>query len=692
MAPLRRRTRTRNEQGAVAIIVALSLTALLVACAMVLDFGLVRVDRQVDKSVADAATTAGLNGLNGGDGRPRPFRGVCTAVRFLRANDARFANVTSAAGTWTDGAGAGKANGCTDTGLQNQVCTPGSNASWARYSWTGTYQGDPLSVTIQSGYSLQGTTGWREDTLAAAAADSNDTAQGCDQLAVVIRQNRKPGLGSLATSADLVSSIRTVGRVKAGPGGDAPAMLLLKRTGCPVLSTGSNGGGSYIHVYGAVSAGGRTQPGSIHSDSDGSGCSGGIFQGKAGNGVVSYAAPTAGNPSVADSTKPGQITSVAGANGVSIGTVRDSAANVYGSSALSETAAGTATKAEPTGRGLVTRSLVDDRYLGLGPVATGVRSAVNNAQSTVFSTLTAGNAGTNGYKVVNSCNATAASLTALSITSTSNVFVNCTAPAGYVGTAPILGKTVVFAGSVKPPNDAVGVALPNADHVYVFGDPTKDAISLGNGSKLSVHTAGNLSGATCSNAQTASKAIMMVRAGDIKQTGGTLQLCNTSVIMMGGQPNGCLPTTSGTAPSQTPCGGGTGDGQLSQTGGNVDWTAPNQYDLMSLDSGDPNPVLAPGWTDSNGPEDLALWSESAGNSSSSTYNMNGGGTLHTVGVFMVPNADSFSIGGGAHQDLTNAQYVAASIALNGNTTSISMRVDPNSAITLPKLKMVGLVR
>jgi hypothetical protein len=61
------------------------------------------------------------------------------------------------------------------------------------------------------------------------------------------------------------------------------------------------------------------------------------------------------------------------------------------------------------------------------------------------------------------------------------------------------------------------------------------------------------------------------------------------------------------------------------------------------------------------------------------------------GVFMVPNADSFSIGGGSHQNLTNAQYIATSIALSGST-QLSMAVDPNAAVTLPKLKTVGLVR
>jgi hypothetical protein len=215
-----------------------------------------------------------------------------------------------------------------------------------------------------------------------------------------------------------------------------------------------------------------------------------------------------------------------------------------------------------------------------------------------------------------------------------------------------------------------------------------------------VHTSGNtVPDPTitnkCSTAVTGSstnKAVLFVKNGGIKQNGGTLQLCYTTLMLMGGGPTGCLPTTNGTAPNATPCPGATmGNGQISQTGGNIDWTAPNQYDRMTLANGDPDPLYSPGWTDVNGPEDLALWSESAGNNSSTTYNMNGGGLFHVQGVFMVPNADSFNIGGGSHQNLTNAQYVATSIALGGST-QLSMAVDPNAAVTLPKLKTVGLVR
>jgi hypothetical protein len=668
--------------------------ALLLASAMVLDFGLVRVDRQVNKSGADAAVVAGLNGLTNGDNNPYPYRGVCQALTYLQANGPRFASVTAATGTWTNGLGNPTANGCTDATYRAQKCVPGSTSSWARFTWNGTYQTTAFKVVIQSGYDLA-SSGFKEETLPAAAADQDDKQQGCDSLAVTITENRKPGLGSLASTADLVSTIRSVGRVISKPIGDAPAMLLLKQSGCPILSTGSNGGGSYIRVYGAISSSGNSQPGTIHADSSGVGCSGSIFEGKSPNGIVAFAAPLPSNPSSPDPTRPGVISSVAGSNNVALGTVRDAAANVYGSAAVNETNAGTAAKIEPNGRGLVTRSIIDSRYLGLGASPqVGIKGAVANAQSSVFSKTVsnAATATTAGFDVyIDNCSPTAADLSA--VTLNSKVWINCTANGGFTGTAPIIAKTVVFSGSVKPPNSATGVTLPNAEKVYVFGDSTKDAIALSTGAVFSMHTASNMNGSLCSTSQSTNKAMLFVKAGQIKQTGGTLRLCYTTVVSMGNSTTACLPTTEGTPPTQSPCGASSmGDGQLSQNGGDVDWTAPNQYDQMTDANGDPLSFAKAAWLSVDGPEDLAFWSESAGNSSSATYNMNGQGILHTVGVYMVPNADPFTIGGGATQNLTNAQYIATSIALNGNTTAITMRVDANSAVTLPKLKVIGLVR
>lgn len=683
---LRRLDAAESERGAVAIVVALCVSLLAVVAGMVLDFGLIRVDRQVDQSAADAAALAGAHALNLGDGTPHPFAGVCTAVRYLKRNDVRFASLDESAG-WSTTAGA-TASGCTDTGLRSQTCNPTNQSSWARYDATLTYQGKPLVVAIRSGYSVAGSQ-WA-DNKSSATPDTNEE---CNQIAVVITQSRKPGLGSLATSRDLVTVVRSVGRVTTGPGGAAPAMLLLKRSGCPVLSTGSNGGGSFIHVLGALSSNGLAQPGSIHSDS-GSGCSGGsnenIFLGRAGDGIVAYAAPLVSNPSSPDPSKPGSISSALGATGVAGSPIRDALANVHGSSLLNGVG-GTAT--EPTGRGLVTRKLVDDRYF------TGVKTALTGA-SGLFSSLTAANAVSNGWVnlvAVDQCKPTQAEIVAMqtagTLNSASQLFINCTDNAGFTGggSLSIPANRVFFNGKLAPGSP---LALPNASKVYVRGRSGTGIDLNGSGAQFQMNTSGNLDASgLCTAAQSSSRATLFVYDGVLKEANNALlRLCKTTAFLMGNQGDGCVPSTAGTAPTATPCTGPSmGTGQFTQTGGGIDWTAPDEYDVMTLPNGSPDPAKAGAWANSAGPEDLALWAES-GTSNSATYNMQGGSAFHVRGVFMVPNADPFIIGGGASLNLTNAQFIATTVSLNGQSTNITMSVDPNSAITLPKLKVVGLVR
>jgi Flp pilus assembly protein TadG len=670
--------RDRSEDGAVAIIVALILTGLVVVTAMVVDFATVRLDRQASKSAADSAVMAGLRSADGGTSDIFTVRGVCGALSFLRANAPALNSLPD--------------DFCTPAAMtSNVVCDPTSPASASAsetvYKQSVTTDGITYNVLIKSPYNVSEGS-FPEESYSSLASDVSEM-NGCDQLAVIITKTRPAIFGKIATDADYTSTIRSVGRVFLGDGDTAPAMLLLKRTGCPILSTGSNSvDSSTIRLFGAVSSDGKSQPGTIHADSSGASCSGGsnqnVFLGRAARGIVALAAPMVSDPTQPDPTQPGLITSVAALNGFGAGVGYDSADNVFGSGALDEGGIAAGAKNPPVGRSLVTRKLVDERYF------TGVR-AIRDAASAVFSSVSA--ATPNGHKVLTGCNPTSADVSALSLVATDKLFVDCTDNVGYRSPVPLVAQQIVFNGKVNP---SAMLSLPSAERVYVHGS-SGDAIILSSGGGLGVHTAGNIDGATglCSNSTTGptNKAVLVVKNGQIKQSNnGTLRACYTTMLMMGGHSNACIPTSEGTAPTQTPCAGTMGTGQLSQTGGDVDWTAPNSLDVTTDADNNPFPEAIAGWEDPSGPEDLAFWSESAGNNSSTTYNMNGQGVLHTVGVYMVPNADSFSIGGGAGQVLTNAQYIATSIALNGAGTKISMKVDPNSAVTLPELNPFTLVR
>ncbi|MEO7844092.1 MAG: hypothetical protein ABIR82_02020 [Nocardioides sp.] len=687
----------RDERGAVAVIVAVSLTLLLVVAGLVLDFGLVRVDRQIDKSAADSATLAGLHALNTGDGSPHPYTGVCTAVRYLKANSGRFSGINESAG-WKNGLGAATGNGCSDTALRALACVPSNKATWAKWQWSGTSEGITLNVTVESGYSFPAVTVWPEDALPASTPDTGRASQlGCDQLAVSVTQSRKPGLGSLATSSDLVTEIRSVGRVKAVAGDSAPAMLLLKQSGCPSLRTGSNSGGSFVHVLGFASASsGLSQPGTIHADTNGVGCTGGSnsngFIGGGGDGVVAYAAPLVSNPTSPDPSKPGLITSVAALTNAGSGNVRDSLDNVYGSSALNTGG----TKAEVQGRSLLTRGLVDDRYFP------GVKSAITGA-SVEFALGAAGMPATGGWvkfpaSVSDPCKPNPAQVTAMALTPASKLYIDCAGK--FIGDnagLTIKAGTVYFRGWVNPSADLL---MPNAHHVYI-GNHTAvpGALALGTGASFQVNnSAANLSGSDCLEGPSATlqKAVLFIRSGSVKMSGSsTLRMCRTTAFLLGDSITGCVPLLPGQAPTATPClltnNSGRGNGQFTQTGGGVNWTAPDTLDVTADPTGEPLAAAVSAWADANGPEDLALWAES-GTNSSDTYNMSGGGLFKVRGVFMVPNAEPFTMSGGASLNLINAQYIASSIELNGSTTRITMSVDPNSAVPVPNIGLVGLVR
>lgn len=690
----------RDERGAVAIIVAISLTGLLVIVAMVLDFGLIRVDRQVDKSAADSAVLAGLHSLNGGDANPRPFVGVCSAINYLQQNNDRFGDLSATTGTWFNGAGAalGISNPCTDATYQAKICTPGDSTTWAKFRWVGTDDGKPLTVTIQSGYLLSTTSGFSEDSLPAAQAENDDSAQGCDQLAVLVNQTREPGLGSLATSSDLTTSIRSVGRVKSIPGGYAPAMLLLKQTGCDVLGGANNN--TKIYVEGAFATIGSdkiTQPGTIHSDSDAGGCGNNtwVYAGKQADNIVGFAAPLASNTTLADPSRPGQITLFGGSG--QTGHFYDSSTNVCGTTSLYVTPVPSGLCPSTTSikqAGRVYRKVVDDRYLA------AVQTIRNNAESE----FAVAPSYTNILSGGNCANPPAA--LSSSLTAADKLYVNCN-NFGPTSAVTINAGTIVFSSAIVNPTN---LSMPNATRVYVAGDSSvaanKNGISLGNGRTFSMHTQGNLSGGNCSNAATGpesnslttNKAVLVVKNGVINMTGGaTFRACYTTVVMLSGKGgtggDACMPgSPSSAAPSANPCTGSAytpGTGQLNMSGGNIDLTAPNQHAVMVNLDGSPNTAYSAAWADAKGPEDLAFWSESANGNPS--YNLTGGGIVHLIGVFMIPNAQPLNLSGQFTQELVNAQFVTSSISLSGGST-IAMKVDPGSAVTLPRLDLVGLVR
>ena len=637
----------RRETGAVAILAAVSMTALLVVVAMVLDFGLVRVDRQKVKSLADSTAMSGIVAGDAGTGEVYTYRAVCGALSYLKSHDA-FAALP--------------ADMCTSASLtaNSSVRCTGTASTHVAYDHELVSGPVTYRVIIKSPYVLSEGS-WSEESMSTLSGDQS-TMDGCDQVGVIITQKRKPGLGSIATDGDLAFAMRSASRaLVSGQDSLAPALILLERTACSALTVGSAGGGSgtYIQVHGS----GAT-PGSIHLDSVASGadCGSGsnqqLIQGKQNDGVVAYG-------SVSPAGTAGVITSAAVRKGVAANIVYDNLNQVYGTTSTSGTGA---SKIAVSGRDAVGRMPVDKRYRA------SVRTAISSASSVWGSSA--------GWTVAG-CNPGAAALAV-----TTKLWIDCTGSSGItLNDKTIQASEVYFNGFVKNGK----VAMPNATRVYVSNTASggaaisSAALSLGNTNGFCIRsTCGTATTDKCSTTSTTNRARLFIRQGNIDATGGTLRLCNTTAFLLGGNTTtGCVPSTDGpepvgNPPTTIPC-GTAGNSTLSVTGGaTFDWTAPNEY--------------ATGIPTANQPtaygnfEDLALWSESAG-----SYKFSGGGGMNTVGVYMVPNGSPVNVGGGSSQTLTNAQYVARTFSVTGGGT-LSLTTDPKNAVTIPTINGYVLVR
>lgn len=629
-----------SEQGAVAVIVAFAMVALVVAGALVVDLGLVRVERQANKLAADNAVTAGLRAGDGGTGQLNTSGAVCGALSFLRVNNPHLSGLPL--------------GGCATP--TPKMCVPTDPSTAFEYVGTTTSYGASYKVTIRSPYTFA-SSGFQEDDLPSVASDTGEGGwNGCDQLAVIVEQTTPTGLGRITGTNELTTTLRSVGRVNLGEGSQAPALLLLERDKCGVLTVGSSGVGSTSEI---LVTGSEKQPGSIHADTSASDCASSVFMGNKTDGIVAYGS--------LDGEKAGSLTSVAGFLGEPLSVVRDHPDRTY---AFTGKDATSGTKVEPTGRSLVTREPVDQRYLE------GVRDAVDEANDTAFEET---DFSSPPWKTLTACGpGNATTVAGLNLTSADKLYVNCS---GYNSMTPLNAGTVYFnGGKISNAN------MPNATRVYIRSSDA-DAIKLTNGNTFAVR--GGLAGdSQCSDdAAAGAAAKLVIDNGRIAATGGMLRLCNTAVVMMGGQADACLPSPGTVLPPlEEPCSGASdGTGQVSIAGGALqDWTAPNQYPGAV-----PEAEQTAAWRTNL--EDLALWTESFGSTSSPSYSMAGGSGMQMVGVFMTPNAAPFTLTGGGNQDLVNAQYIATSFVVKGGA-SLKMTVDPNTVVSMPEFDRWTLVR
>ena len=644
----RLRRRQAGDRGVVIIVIALLMTALLIITALVVDHGMVRQNRQADKSATDFAAAAGIRGLDDGSGYVKVWKGICAARQYLVANNKELASLLH-----VDGSGNPISDPCASP--PGTIC--GAPATWGTYM--GVADGGRIKVTIKNGYQLS-TSGFSEDS-GAYAGDVGDGP--CDNLAVIIEEREKAYFGGVAGASGYDTVIRSVARLVQGEEGDqVAALVLLETKDCKALEN-SGTDETIVRVEGN-----GTSPGVIHSDSLGydRDCSSGTIYHV--NGSTPAPRIVVARSSTADPETglyaPGLISSVS-LSGAPSAMAGNTSQGTHATCAQVEASdcAGAGGGSGPVARGPIGRRRVDTRYRQ--PIIDLRQEATQRFQW-------------------DSSAATAAGFTSVSCGdprtefTDAKIFIDC-----GTGSFDAAGKT--FADSV---DEVViigdlslgGVArFRDVDTLYVKGTGG-NTVSLTNGNEFLVNDGGE---ADCDDRYAddpTARTKLVIGSGRIKASGGVLRMCQTMLFMMdGAAPLGAcpIPTSDGTGPPA----GNTCKGNIGVSGGTIDWSAPNVKN---------DPANLPDSTDFANFEDLALWSETSG-AGGSAWDVVGDGGLSLSGIFFTPNADPFKLAGGGSIDIYEAQFITRKLRVTGGAT-LAMQPDAHNSILIPVLGGFTLVR
>lgn len=639
-----------NERGATLVLFALLITALFVIVALVVDLGFVRQNRQADKSAADFAVSAGIRSMDGGNGRIDVWGGICTAVDYLKANRPELSSLTPVG-----------PDPCPPATIEYCVNSP---TDWRSY--VGLADGGDVRVTVAAGYDLSAS-GFAEDADEYSGDLGDDP---CEHLAVIIEQRQEPFFGGVAGSSGWETTMRSVARLDVGTEGESvAALVLLERTGCKALEI--EGSNARVFVRGVEAA-----PGLIHADSDGSTCGSTeriIDVETNGAAVPSVVAGVAEDPDPpATDPLPGQILSVAlRLNPGSESTLV--ASDPRNKVCAQVTAADCLTKnpasgALPTANELVRRSPVDRLYLthirGLEAVASDYFDLT--ADQAVAATLDDGVTPLFGAVYSDNSLLAVPCATMPPSVSSSNVWTDCTTVADVDRTFTGSGLVVIAASMT---NNNRNVTFPNVAQLFIEG---------------SVNSAGNIlvnhgGFATCADRYDDDDDDLvfarteMVIGGSLVTTGGTLRMCQTTLLMSNNEANDCpIPTAAGTAPIDNSC-----IGKIDVTGGSteLDWSAPNANDVTSPTDDELEDF-----------EDLAFWTET-----SSGHKVEGQGGITMAGIFVTPNAAPFRIAGNGTKDTTDAQFFTRRLQVGGQGT-LEMSPQPQNAAPIKVIGGYTLVR
>ncbi len=622
--------RLRGDDGAYAILYGITIVLVLAFAGIVVDINSARADRRLNRTAADAASLAAATQLR--SDAPKPREACIKAVAYLNDN---LRGATLAA-TVCDPfpVVVSAASPCPPSAV---IFTPIVSGD---FRVTMTWPVVSTSPLLEKPDVRPGNATQTEDTVFDGTADDR-----CQRFAVSVAQDRDFLFGPVVGGpAGTTTGVSSVGRsAPMGESGDAAAaLILLERMECNVLEIPNTGPTVVVQ-------GNMDRPGIIHADSDGSGgsCGGSkIFHVQQDNVDIIKAAhaETGATPRA-----QGIISTVALNGGASA-----VPANAYtGTPGRRVKAAGdplaspplTLAQQTPIGRPLVTRGPVDKRY------RLPVKDLIGEAQAAWG--LSAAAAATAGYTVKPTCNLKDGSFTE------QKIFVDCDKGPVNINnfTFSAGDATVVF-------NKAVSVGsgnffnIPDARKVFIRGElESKGPVNINAGAE-----------ASCAARQAASPlrtAAVVLDGGLASSAAAAYRLCSTTVVFA----KCAVPTSDATLPTTNAC-----TDNIRTNGGAIDWSAPNTV------SGPPTPA------DFLKLEDLALWGEA-----SEDMKMNGNGGLKLSGIFFLPNADPFDLGGTGSVDVVNSQLIVRRLSVSGDS-EFSFKPNPNDVVNIPFFGGVSLIR
>ena len=548
---MRRRT-ARSDRGVVTILFALFAVALLAMVAVVIDIGRVRIARRTSQSAADFAAMAG--GQEVADATGDGPRGACVdALDYLRAN--------------LDGIPAGVSLPCDSLPV-------GCDTSTSAVTVTDGGTADPFEIAV---------------TYPVSDADLADPVTGglritdgepCERFGVDVRLVVEALFAGIVGIDSMPTGASAVARGTPASLRQAPNLWLLDPTGCTALSVQ---GGSQVVVGTTVA------PGLITLDSDGSTCS-------SNDTTIDVGGSGSRLSALPDNTlPPGRFSLVA----MTSGQRRCDDGNPVACEQVDVDAG--ILDPQPIRRySRATRALVDHRfncrtsypdYHGVkiaGCPSANTRPAyVDNLRAALGESGAPSNfqRWSDSYK----CN-------------------NPTVPPDLSGNWWV---------------DCRDLRINNIDVNFSGGNVLFDGDVTMTGGSLRFNTANPVSTlasgclgvvAGCAGQSAQDAAYVFFRDGDLKITGGNLEVNNSAVFL--------------------------DDGDLQITGGSPPvWSAARA-----------GPFTA-----------LALWAEKP----STRFRINGGASMHLEGVFFTPEADAFTLTGGSPVIPQKAQFISYRLAVSG---------------------------